>query len=73
MYWKAKLQQDMCRWCNYKLKCHKTAQIKYSEANKKQARYRVIYLDVSKFEQGYGWCFEGQTTALKLIETFQRL
>ena len=57
MYLKIKLQQDTCGWCNYKLKCHKTAEITYLEANKQQRRYRLTYLEVSKLEQRYGWCF----------------
>ena len=64
------LQQDKCRWCNYKLKCHKTVEKTYLEQNKQQRRYRLTYLDVSKLEQRYGSCFERQTTAWKLIETF---
>ena len=40
------------------------------KANKQQRRYPLTYLDVSKLEQGYGWCFEGQTTAWNLIEMF---
>ena len=40
------------------------------EANKQQTSYRLIHLVVLKLEQGYGWCFEGQTTAWKFIETF---
>ena len=67
---KGKLQEDRCRWCNYKLKCHKTTQITYLQENKQQTRYRITYLQVLRLEQGYGWCFERQTTAWKLIETF---
>ena len=70
MYLKVKLQQDRCRWCNYKLKCHKTAEITYLEANKQQAVYHLTYLEVSKLEQKYGWCVEAQTTAWNLNGTF---
>ena len=72
-YLKAKLQQDRCRWWDYKVKCHKTAKTTYLEANKQQTRYRLSYLEVSKLEKGYGWCFEMQTTAWKLIETFSEV
>ena len=70
MYFKAKVQQGRCRWCNYKLECHKTVEKPYLEANKQQRRYRLTYLDVLKLEEEYGWCFEGQSTAWKLIEAF---
>ena len=70
MYGKGKLQQDGCRWCKYKLKCHKTAVIRYLETNKQQRGYGVIYLDFWYLEKEYGWCFEDQTTVWKLIETF---
>ena len=50
MYLKVKLQQDRCRW--WKLKCHKTAVIRYIEGNKQQRRYRLTYLDVSNLQQG---------------------
>ena len=70
IYLKGKLQQDRCLWCDYKLKCQKTIQIIYLQAHKQQTKYRITYLMFSRLEQGYNWCFECQTTAWKLIETF---
>ena len=52
MYLKVKLQQDTPRQFKYKLKCHKTEEITYLEANKQQIRYRLSYLEVSNLEQG---------------------
>ena len=36
------------------VKMPKTTEIRYLEANKQQRRYRLRYLDASKFEQGLG-------------------
>ena len=73
VYIQCKLQQDSCGYCSYKLKCLKTEEIRYFQANKQQTRYRLTYLEVWKLEQRYGWCFEGQSKTPKFNGTFSAL
>ena len=66
----AKLQQDRRRWWSYKLNSSITTEITSLQANKQETRYRLKDLEVSKLEQSYGWCFEGQSTTPKVNGTF---
>ena len=65
-------------WCFSRLKCKnigailaitsentKKEEIPYIEAKKQGTKYCLTYLDVSKIEEKYDWCFEGQRTAWK--------
>ena len=48
------------------VKLRKTKEIKQLEPNKQQARYRLIYLDVCKYDKTYNCRFEGESRALKV-------
>ena len=48
MFSEVKLEQDRCHWYNYSLNWKNPAEIKSSEQNKEQRRYRLIYLEISK-------------------------
>ena len=48
MFLEVKMQQDRYRWCNYGLNCIKTAEIMYFQANKRETKSLVAYLEVSK-------------------------
>ena len=65
-----------CEWCFSRLKCNKigaadaiisetskSSRNNVLESNKQQTRSRLTYLEVSKWEKRYDWCFEGQRTA----------
>ena len=43
----------------------KTAEITYLEANKEQTRQCLTYLELSKLDQRYGWCFWSPNDSLK--------
>ena len=73
VYIQGKLRQDSCGYCNYKLKCLKKEEISYFQANKQQTRYRLTYLELSKLEQRYGRCFEGQSTTPKFNGTLSAI
>ena len=70
VYLQFKLQQDTRSYCNYKLKCHKGAEIRYSELNKQQTRHHLRYLEVSKLEKRCGWFLQSQRTKPKVNGTF---
>ena len=70
VYSQSKLQQDIYSWCIYLLKCLKSKEKTHLEASKQQTMSRLTYLDVSKMEKWYCWCFEVQIIALKIDQTF---
>ena len=57
-----KPQQDRCGYLNDKLKYLQTAEITSLQNTKQEARYRLTYLEVTKVEQSYAWCFEAYVT-----------
>ena len=44
--------------------------ITYLKPNREGTRYVLTYLEISKEEQMYDWCFEGESTAWKVNVTF---
>ena len=55
------------------LKCLKTVEITYLQAEEQQTRYCLTYLELWKKEQRYGWCFQDRRTTPKVNEHFQPL
>ena len=45
------------------------AEITYLGSRKKQEKYFLTYLEVSKEEERYDWCFQDQNTASKVNVT----
>ena len=45
------------------------AETTYLDARKKQEQYFLTYLEVSKEEERYDWCFQDQNTASKVNVT----
>ena len=70
VYLQSTLQPDRYSWIIYLLKCLKSKEKAQLEASKQQTRSRLTYLDVSKMQKWYSWCFEVQIIASKIDGTF---